>query len=115
MIALYERAAARCPDDLAVAVALGRVYFELSMLDEAADQFEKVEVRAPSLPVLHGYLGAVFERRGPGPRRPARSTAARSTPSSASSGRIAARRAGPTTRAGRIGARHAVGGTRSGS
>src|SRR2546422_1532251 len=34
------------------------------MLDEAADQFEKVEVRAPALPVVHAYLGAVFERRG---------------------------------------------------
>jgi lipopolysaccharide biosynthesis regulator YciM len=34
------------------------------MLDEAADQLEKVEVRAPTLPVVHAYLGAVFERRG---------------------------------------------------
>ncbi|HXG16991.1 MAG TPA: tetratricopeptide repeat protein [Calidithermus sp.] len=64
MIALYREAAERAPDDLAVAVALGRVYFELEMLDEAADQFEKVEVRAPDLPVVHAYLGAVFERRG---------------------------------------------------
>lgn len=64
MIALYRAAAERAPDDLAVAVALGRVYFELEMLDEAADQFEKVEVRAPDLPVVHAYLGAIFERRG---------------------------------------------------
>jgi lipopolysaccharide biosynthesis regulator YciM len=64
MIALYRAAAERAPDDLAIAVALGRVYFELEMLDEAADQFEKVEVRAPDLPVVHAYLGAVFERRG---------------------------------------------------
>ena len=34
------------------------------MLDEAAEQFEKVEVRAPDLPVVHAFLGAVFERRG---------------------------------------------------
>ncbi|MBI3824707.1 MAG: tetratricopeptide repeat protein [Candidatus Rokubacteria bacterium] len=64
MIALYQSAVSRAPEDLALAVALGRVYFELEMLDEAADQFEKVEVRAPDLPVVHAYLGAVFEHRG---------------------------------------------------
>lgn len=64
MIALYRAAVERVPDDLALAVALGRVYFELEMLDEAADQFEKVEVRAPDLPVVHAFLAAVFERRG---------------------------------------------------
>ncbi len=64
MIALYRAAVERAPDDLALAVALGRVYFELEMLDEAADQFEKVEVRAPDLPVVHAFLAAVFERRG---------------------------------------------------
>jgi len=64
MIALYRAAAERAPDDLALAAALGRVYFELEMLDEAADQFEKLEVRAPDLPAVHAYLGAVFERRG---------------------------------------------------
>jgi lipopolysaccharide biosynthesis regulator YciM len=64
MIALYQDAAARAVDDLALAVALGRVYLELEMLDEAADQFEKVEVRAPDLPLVHAYLGVVFERRG---------------------------------------------------
>jgi len=63
MISLYREALERTPDDLALAVALGRVYFELEMLDEAADQFEKVEVRAPDLPAVHAYLGAVFERR----------------------------------------------------
>lgn len=64
MIALYRSAAERAPDDLALAVALGRVYFELEMLDEAADQFEKVEVRAPDMPIVHAFLAAVFERRG---------------------------------------------------
>ena len=64
MIALYRSAVERAPDDLSLAAALGRVYFELEMLDEAADQFEKVEVRAPDLPVVHAFLGAVFERRG---------------------------------------------------
>jgi lipopolysaccharide biosynthesis regulator YciM len=64
MIALYRAALDRVPDDLALAVALGRVFLELEMLDEAADQFEKVEVRAPNLPVVHALLGAVFERRG---------------------------------------------------
>jgi tetratricopeptide (TPR) repeat protein len=64
MIALYEEAIARWPDSLAVAVQLGRVYFELSMLDEAAEQFEKIEVRTPDLPVIHAFLGAIFERRG---------------------------------------------------
>jgi lipopolysaccharide biosynthesis regulator YciM len=67
MIALYRQALDRAPDELALAVALGRVFFELEMLDEAADQFEKVEVRAPGLPVVHAYLGAVFERRGESP------------------------------------------------
>jgi tetratricopeptide (TPR) repeat protein len=64
MIALYRTAAERAPDNLALAVALGRVYLELEMLDEAADQFEKVEVRAPELPIIHAFLGVVFERRG---------------------------------------------------
>jgi lipopolysaccharide biosynthesis regulator YciM len=64
MIALYRAASERVPDDLALAAALGRVYFELEMLDEAADVFEKLEVRAPDLPVVHAFLGAVFERRG---------------------------------------------------
>jgi lipopolysaccharide biosynthesis regulator YciM len=64
MIALYQAAVDRAPDDLALAVALGRVYFELEMLDEAADHFEKLEVRAPGFPVVHAFLGAVFERRG---------------------------------------------------
>ncbi|MGH7335543.1 MAG: tetratricopeptide repeat protein [Candidatus Rokuibacteriota bacterium] len=64
MIALYRDAITRAPDDLALAVALGRVYLELEMLDEAADQLEKVEVRAPDLPIVHAYLAAVFERRG---------------------------------------------------
>ena len=64
MIALYQQAVAHAPEDLAVAVALGRVYFELSMLDEAAEQFQKIEMRAPDLPSIHGYLGAIFEQRG---------------------------------------------------
>jgi lipopolysaccharide biosynthesis regulator YciM len=64
MIALYQSAAARQPDNHAIALALGRVYFDLAMLDEAVEQLEKVEVRAPDLPVIHAYLGAVFEQRG---------------------------------------------------
>jgi lipopolysaccharide biosynthesis regulator YciM len=64
MIALYREALSRAPQDLALAVALGRVLFELEMLDEAADHFQKIEVNAPDLPQLHAYLGAVFERRG---------------------------------------------------
>jgi lipopolysaccharide biosynthesis regulator YciM len=67
MIALYRAASERVPDDLALAAALGRVYFELEMLDEAAEVFEKLEVRAPHLPVVHAFLGAVFERRGRAP------------------------------------------------
>jgi lipopolysaccharide biosynthesis regulator YciM len=64
MIALYRTATERAPNDLGVAVGLGRVYFELEMLDEAADQFERIEMRAPNHPAVHAYLGAVFERRG---------------------------------------------------
>ena len=64
MIALYRDALSRAPHSLALALALGRVFLELEMLDEAADQFQKIEVIAPDLPQLHAYLGAVFERRG---------------------------------------------------
>lgn len=64
MIEVYRNAVERAPDDLALALALGRVYLELEMLDEAADQLEKVEVRAPDEPAVHALLGAVFERRG---------------------------------------------------
>jgi Flp pilus assembly protein TadD/uncharacterized integral membrane protein len=54
----------RHPDNQALAFGLGRVYFELAMLDEAAEQFQKMEVRAPDLPQIHAYLGAILERRG---------------------------------------------------
>jgi tetratricopeptide (TPR) repeat protein len=64
MISLYQEALARHPDNLALAFGLGRVYFELAMLDEAAEQFQKMEVRAPELPLIHAYLGAILERRG---------------------------------------------------
>lgn len=64
MIALYQEALARAPEDSALAFALGRVYFELEMLDEAADQFQKLEVRAPDLAPLHAFLGTIYERRG---------------------------------------------------
>ena len=64
MIGLYRTASERAPDDLALAAALGRVYFELEMLDEAADHFERLEVRAREFPVVHAFLGAIFERRG---------------------------------------------------
>ena len=64
MISLYQGALARQPDNLALAFGLGRVYFELAMLDEAAEQFQKMEVRAPELPLIHAYLGAILERRG---------------------------------------------------
>jgi tetratricopeptide (TPR) repeat protein len=64
MISLYQQALARQPDNLALAFGLGRVYFELAMLDEAAEQFQKMEVRAPDLPLIHAYLGAILERRG---------------------------------------------------
>ena len=64
MISLYQSAVLRAPDDLSIAVALGRVYFELEMLDEAADHFERLEVRAREFPVVHAFLGAIFERRG---------------------------------------------------
>jgi tetratricopeptide (TPR) repeat protein len=67
MIALYRAACERAPDDLALAVALGRVYLELEMLDQAADQFEKIEVRAPEAPAVHAFLASVFERRGQTP------------------------------------------------
>jgi len=64
MISLYRDAVARHPENLAIAFGLGRVYFELAMLDEAAEQFQKLEVRAPELPWIHAYLGAIFERHG---------------------------------------------------
>ena len=64
MIGLYQNALDRHPDNLALAFGLGRVYFELAMLDEAAEQFQKMEVRAADLPLIHAYLGAILERRG---------------------------------------------------
>ncbi len=64
MISLYQDALARQPENLALAFELGRVYFELAMLDEAAEQFQKMEVRVAELPLIHAYLGAILERRG---------------------------------------------------
>jgi tetratricopeptide (TPR) repeat protein len=67
MIARYRAAVERAPEDLALSVALGRVYLELEMLDEAAEHFEKLEVRAPGMPEVHAFLGAIFERQGRAP------------------------------------------------
>jgi lipopolysaccharide biosynthesis regulator YciM len=64
MVSLYQDAATRHPENLAVAFGLGRAYFELAMLDEAAEQFQKLEVQAPDRPSIHAYLGAIFERHG---------------------------------------------------
>jgi tetratricopeptide (TPR) repeat protein len=64
MISLYRTALDRHPDNLALAFGLGRVYFELAMLDEADEQFQKMEVRAADMPLIHAYLGAILERRG---------------------------------------------------
>jgi tetratricopeptide (TPR) repeat protein len=64
MISLYRTALDRHPDNLALAFGLGRVYFELAMLDEAAEQFQKMEVRAADMPLIHAFLGAILERRG---------------------------------------------------
>jgi lipopolysaccharide biosynthesis regulator YciM len=64
MIELYQRVLDRAPEDVALAVALGRVLFELEMLEEAAEHFEKLELRAPDVPAVHAFLGAIFERRG---------------------------------------------------
>jgi lipopolysaccharide biosynthesis regulator YciM len=64
LLSIYRETEARCTENLEVAFGLGRVYFELAMLDEAAEQFQKLEVRAPDLPGIHAYLGAIFERHG---------------------------------------------------
>jgi len=64
MIQLYQDALARSPQDQVLAFHLGRVHFELSMLDDAMDQFRKIEVPFPHLPQVHAYLGAIYERRG---------------------------------------------------
>jgi lipopolysaccharide assembly protein B len=64
VISLYQDAATRHPENLAIAFGLGRAYFELAMLDEAAEQFQKLEVQAPDLSSIHAYLGAIFERHG---------------------------------------------------
>ncbi|MBI2462617.1 MAG: tetratricopeptide repeat protein [Candidatus Rokubacteria bacterium] len=64
MIELYQDALARYPGDLALGFHLARVYYELGMLDEAADQFQKAEVQAPALPAVHGYLALIAAQRG---------------------------------------------------
>ncbi len=64
MIARYRAAVERAPEDLALAIALGRVYLELEMLDEAAEHFEKLDVRVPDVPAIHAFLGVIFERQG---------------------------------------------------
>lgn len=64
MIQLYQNALARSPGDVALNFHLARVYYQLGMLDEAADQFQKVEVQAPALPAVHGYLALIAAERG---------------------------------------------------
>ena len=67
----------------------------------------------PDLPVIHAYLGAVFERRGQVREALEEYRRALRAPS-ASSGPTGARPAEPSARAGPIDVRHAVAGTASG-
>jgi tetratricopeptide (TPR) repeat protein len=50
--------------DLIPRFALGKLYRRLEMLDEALDQFERVQEQAPESPTLHYYLGNIHERKG---------------------------------------------------
>jgi len=64
MIQVAQRALARAPDDVTLTVHLGLVYAELSMLDEAAEQFERLAALAPEIGTFHAHLGSLLERRG---------------------------------------------------
>ena len=64
MIQLVQRALARVPDDPTLTFYLGQVYLELSMLDEATEQFERLAALAPNVATFHAYLGSLLERRG---------------------------------------------------
>ena len=64
MIDRAQRALARMPDDPTLTFYLGQVYLELSMLDEATEQFERLAALAPGIATFHAHLGSLLERRG---------------------------------------------------
>ena len=64
MIQLALGALARVPDDATLTFFLGQVYLDLSMLDEATEQFERLAALAPEIGTFHAYLGSLLERRG---------------------------------------------------
>jgi len=64
MIQLALAALARVPDDPTLTFYLGQVYLDLSMLDEATEQFERLAALAPEIGTFHAYLGSLLERRG---------------------------------------------------
>ncbi len=64
MIDRAQRALARAPDDPTLNFYLGQVYLELSMLDEAMEQFERLAALSPEIGTFHAYLGSLLERRG---------------------------------------------------
>ncbi len=64
MIQLALGALARVPDDPTLTFYLGQVYLDLSMLDEATEQFERLAALAPEIGTFHAYLGSLLERRG---------------------------------------------------
>lgn len=63
ILEMYNDAISKYPDDLSLIFNLGRVYYELEMIDEAADQFQRLEIRAPNFPGVHAFLGGVLEKR----------------------------------------------------
>jgi len=63
-IQLYQKALEAHPDDPLLSFLLGMLYFRLEMMDEALEEFRKLESTVPEASPVHLFLASIHERRG---------------------------------------------------
>ena len=63
-IQMYQKALETHPDDPLLSFLLGMLYFRLEMIDEALDEFNKLESTVPEASPVHLFLASIHERRG---------------------------------------------------
>jgi tetratricopeptide (TPR) repeat protein len=61
---MYHKALETHPDDPLLAFLLGMLYFRLEMIDEALNEFKKLESAVPEASPVHLFLASIHERRG---------------------------------------------------
>lgn len=63
LIRLYRNSLSRNPNDSELKFLLGRLYFRLEMIEDAAEIFESAEMASFSSPAYHCMRGELFARR----------------------------------------------------